>query len=303
VSTTQVDIEEIESTRSEKFLAVVLMAFLLIGTIWFYAKVPAWTDARSSYEQTPAQVQLERQHQDALARNQQIHERLDRAQVEVDLAKDQFDIVVAKGRDSAAAEQAYARAQSEFRSAQSASATSDTQVRELEKKSAAADRANRGGPSDAKLWLLAGIRLSFVVGWLLGSLWLLSELRRRQSRFLPLGFAAVGAGVVTAVVFGVDYITDYIDPMDLGPIVLAAIGAFATVAAFVGLQRYLAQRIPGRRVRRGECPFCGFPVREDALRAGRDHCEGCGRDVVASCASCDSPRRVGTPHCAACGAA
>ena len=31
------------------------------------------------------------------------------------------------------------------------------------------------------------------------------------------------------------------------------------------------------------------------------HCEGCGRDLVAPCARCEAPRRVGTEHCAVCG--
>lgn len=303
MNTTQVDVEEIESTRSEKFLAVALMAFLLIGTIWFYLKVPDWTGVNDSWERTPAQVQVDEERSQAYSENVNLHARLDQADSDLDIAKNQFDIAVAKGRDSTAAERAYQAAQDEFRDAQAATATSDALVRALEKESDQLDRTVHRGPSDAELWTAAGIRLGFVVAWLLGSLRLLSALRRRQSRFLPLGFAAVGAGVITAVVFGVDYITDYIDPMDLGPIVLSAIGAVATVAAFIGLQRYLAQRLPGRRVRRGECPFCGFPVREDALRAGRDHCEGCGRDVIANCASCEAPRRVGTAHCAACGAA
>jgi hypothetical protein len=50
-------------------------------------------------------------------------------------------------------------------------------------------------------------------------------------------------------------------------------------------------------VRKAECPFCGYPVR------GNDHCEGCGRDVIASCARCEQPRRVGSAFCGACGAA
>ena len=52
-----------------------------------------------------------------------------------------------------------------------------------------------------------------------------------------------------------------------------------------------------RRVRKGECPFCGYPV-----RAGGTHCEGCGREVIGDCATCGNERRVGTAHCAACGA-
>jgi hypothetical protein len=69
-----------------------------------------------------------------------------------------------------------------------------------------------------------------------------------------------------------------------------------TLLAFVALQRYLARRIPQSRVRKRECPFCGYPVREN------QRCEGCGREVVASCAKCGSDRRVGTLHCGACGA-
>ena len=91
--------------------------------------------------------------------------------------------------------------------------------------------------------------------------------------------------------------TDYFDPIDLGPLVLSLIGIVATLIAFVVLQRYLAKRLPSRRVRKSECPFCGYPVR------GNTHCEGCGRDVIAPCAQCDAPRRVGAVHCGACGAA
>ena len=69
----------------------------------------------------------------------------------------------------------------------------------------------------------------------------------------------------------------------------------APFLAFVALQRYLAGRVPLRRVRKRECPFCGFPVGEN------EHCEGCGREVVAECATCSQPRRVGTLHCGACG--
>lgn len=96
---------------------------------------------------------------------------------------------------------------------------------------------------------------------------------------------------------GVDYVGDYVRWQDLGPLVLSLAGAAFTLAAFWGLQRYLATRIPQRRVRRGECPFCGYPVR------GNARCEGCGREVVAPCAACTAPRRVGTAHCGACGAA
>jgi hypothetical protein len=79
--------------------------------------------------------------------------------------------------------------------------------------------------------------------------------------------------------------------------VLSLFGIVATIVAFAVLQRHLARRIPIRRVRKSECPFCGYPV-----TAGGVHCEGCGREVVGACSACGSGRRVGTAHCAACGA-
>ena len=98
--------------------------------------------------------------------------------------------------------------------------------------------------SPGRQWSIAGIRLGFIIAWFAASLRLVSVLRKRQSRFLALAFAAAATGVITAVVFATDYITDYIDPLDLGPIVLSVVGAVATVSAFVGLQRWLARRIP-----------------------------------------------------------
>jgi hypothetical protein len=78
--------------------------------------------------------------------------------------------------------------------------------------------------------------------------------------------------------------------------VLSLFGIALTLLAFVALQRYLARRLPLRRVRKRECPFCGYPVR------GNRRCEGCGREVVAGCAACGADRRVGVLHCGACGA-
>jgi hypothetical protein len=94
-----------------------------------------------------------------------------------------------------------------------------------------------------------------------------------------------------------DYATDYIDIGEIGPLALSLTGIVLTLAAFVGLQRYMAKRLPARRVRRRECPFCGYDVRDNA------NCEGCGRRVIGKCSSCSKARRVGTRHCGACGEA
>lgn len=135
-----------------------------------------------------------------------------------------------------------------------------------------------------------------MAGSFIGALALLARLRRRASRYLPLGAALVAASTILAFALAVDYLTDYLEPFDVGLLALAVLGALATLFAFAGLQRYLARRLPLRRVRRRQCPFCGFPI------GGGAHCEGCGREVVSSCAACGGSRRVGSPRCSACGA-
>jgi hypothetical protein len=77
---------------------------------------------------------------------------------------------------------------------------------------------------------------------------------------------------------------------------IAGVGIAATLLVYWGVQRYLIRRIPQRRVKRRQCPFCGYPVGANV------HCEGCGREVVAPCTKCEAPRRVGTAYCGVCGA-
>ena len=121
------------------------------------------------------------------------------------------------------------------------------------------------------------------------------RLRSRNSRYLPAVLALIGAAAVLAVVMAVDYSGDYIAFDDVGPLAISIAGIAMTLVAFVALQRFLAKRVPARRVRRGECAFCGFPLRATA------HCEGCGRAAIAACSSCGQERRVGTARCGNCG--
>ena len=49
---TQVDVEEIQTTKSEKVLAFVLAGFLLVGGLWSYQKVDE--TVRAAIEPAPA---------------------------------------------------------------------------------------------------------------------------------------------------------------------------------------------------------------------------------------------------------
>ena len=217
-----------------------------------------------------------------------------------ELAREAYRTALDAGRAAPGLEAAYVRAQRRLRAAR-------TEVSRAQAEAAAAQPAADAAYRRAADEALAAsrqselvtfvLRLALVLAALALGYWLLVRLRRSGSRYLPVGFAFVGFATLLALVMAGDYVTDYIDVLELGPLVLSLAGVTLTLVVFWWLQRYLARRVPQRRVRKGECPFCGYP-------AGRgEHCEGCGRAVVGECTTCHAPRRVGTFHCAACGAA
>jgi hypothetical protein len=300
---TDVGLDEIEITSTEKLLALVLVVFFLIGGVWAYSKLDDLGD--SAYR--PPETYFTQAERAAVDRADAAEGRLDRASARVERARDELELrreeyrtALDAGRSAPALEAAYrasqrelAAARSQERAARSDAAAARPAAGEAYRR--AGDEAEDATRQSELLTFL--LRLTFVLAALACSYWLLIRLRRTGSRYLAVAFALIGAGAILALVLGGDYLTDYIDVEELGPLVLSAAGVAMTLAAFWWLQRYLARRLPERRVRRGECPFCGYPVR------GGEHCEGCGRRAVAECASCHAPRTVGARHCAACGAA
>jgi hypothetical protein len=298
---THVDVEEIQTTKSEKLLAVVLAGFLLVAGLWTYQKVD--DIVRDTVEPAIA-APADRAAVDRLnAANEALFEAEQAEQAalqQMEIAREAYRTALDANAPSAALERAYEDAQARYEQAQAAVFTAQSDVADAtpaaeaasERMAAEERRANR-------LEALGsfGVRLLLVLATLAGAYALLGRLRTKGSRYLPLGLAAVGFAAILALVMAGDYVTDYVDPLEFGPLVLAAVGVGLTVLAFVALQRYLEKRIPLRRVRKGECPFCGFPGR------GGAHCEGCGRTVLAECAACSAPRRVGAHHCGACGSA
>jgi hypothetical protein len=301
---TRVDVEEIRTTKGEQLLAVVLAAFLLIGGIWVYVKIDDAVRTSSppdvSYRGTPAE-------QAAVNRLEAAQGRLDRAQRGAAAARDNLELrreayrtALDANRPAAQLERAYNRAQARLIRARRELASAQRDVAAARPAAVAAQRniaEVQTGRVERRELLAFVFRALFAIASLAFAYWFLAYLRRRRSRYYPLGMAVVGAAAILAFAGAADYLTDYFDPIDLGPLVLSLFGIAATLIAFAVLQRYLAKRLPARRVRHRECPFCGYPVR------GNEHCEGCGRDVVAPCARCSEPRRVGALHCGACGAA
>ena len=294
-----VDVEKIQTTRSEKALAVVLAVFLLIGAGWVYEQLG--DAARGTFE-----ARVEAEDRAAVAR-------LDVAEIRVlrggcggaasvhgaVTAREAYRTALDADEPAQDLRRAYERRQRDVIAAEAARNAADADADAVRPAAlAAADRiaTEEQRAHDRGALLAFVLRLAALVALLAAGLWLLGRLRRAGSRWLPVAFAPVGAATVLALFLAGDYVSDYLDPLDFGPLVISLVGIVLTLVGFAALQRYLARRIPARRVRKGECPFCGYP-------AGRgDHCEGCGRNVVADCATCAGPRRVGTLHCRACGA-
>jgi hypothetical protein len=300
--TTRVEVEDIQTTKSEKLLAVVLAIFLLIGGVWTYQRIDdevrdavGVENVRPSPKDQAAFQRLEDARTNLIAATQGQAAARDN----LELRREAYRTALDAGRSAPALERAYEQAQARFRGAQRQAATARRAVADaLPAANRADDRlaAEQERRQDRRDLFTFLLRFALVAASLAFGYWLIARLRRRGSRYFTVAVAVVAYAAIFALVLAIDYITDYVDPLDLGPLVLSLFGIAVTLLAFAVLQRYLAHRIPLSRVRRQECPFCGYPVR------GNRRCEGCGREVVASCAACGSDRRVGVVHCGACGA-
>ena len=297
-----VDAEQIETTRSEKALAVVLAVFILVGGLWAYFNLddvdrPATRIDRAG---SPADRAAIDQNADARREVRAAGRAVAGARNDLELAREAFRTALDAGRPSEALGRAFDQAQRSLNTATQDLRAAKVQVRATGPEAAAAETRARQVRDDQRRdheRLVFALRLALVLLMLGCGYVLLSVMRVSQSRYLPLALALIGAAAALALVMAIDYTEERIDIEQTGPLVLSLAGIALTVVAFVSLQRYVARRVPLRRVRRHECPFCGFPTRDNA------NCEGCGRRVVGKCSTCDQPRRVGTAHCGACGSA
>ena len=299
--TRTVDIEQLESTKSEKLLALVLAVFLLIGGIWAYQEIDDRVRAALPVrEPTPVEQQAIGRLTEAQQRRFEAEQAVQRTRQELELRREAYRTALDAGEPAAALRLRYRTAERAYESAQSARAAA-TRAEAAARPSAAAaqrrldrDAEQRRDRQELVVFLL---RVGAALVFLLAAYLLLTRLRDSGSRWFPLAGSAVLFSTVYAFVVAVDYLTDYFDPFDAGILLLALLGAGATLVAFWLLQRYLARRLPVRRVRRRQCPYCGFPAGD------HERCEGCGRVVQAPCTHCAVPRRVGAPFCGSCGQA
>jgi hypothetical protein len=304
--------EEIGTSGAEKILAAVLAVFIAMGAIWGYVKLDevALKDSTSSY--LPDRKLVDREEFAAIERHREAVRSVAAARSDhraatrnLELRREAYRTSLDAGEPSAALRAEYESARlrlssvsRELAGAVTVAAQTRPEAVKAQKqlsvaRPAAAERADDDRAHHDRIVFL--LRLGLLALMLAGAYRLLSRLRSRNSRYLPAALAWIGATAILACVMAADYTDSYIEFHEVGPLAISIVGIALTLIAFVALQRFLAKRVPIRRVRRGECPFCGFPLR------GKPHCEGCGRTVVASCSSCQQDRRVGTARCGACG--
>jgi hypothetical protein len=296
--TTRVPVEEIEVSIGEKVLAVMLAVFISVGAIWAYVRID---DIGSvTVQPTSAEQAAVKANEAAGSAHLRAQRRVGAAYNEVARTREAYRTALDARSPAAALERDYVGAEATLDDAKRSLADARAEVSET---TPAAERVesrlsqkrdSEQTRHDRQAFLL---RLALLAAMLGSSYYLLARLRRRRSRYLPAIYAWIGASGVLAIVMAGDYTGNYVEFSEAGPLAISLAGIGLTLAAFVALQRYLVRRVPARRVRKGECPFCGFPIRSG------HHCEGCGRVVVSECSRCHEPRRVGAGHCAACGKA
>jgi hypothetical protein len=302
---------EIETSASEKVLAVVLAIFIVIGASWAYEKLDEVAQPDISLHQPNAalrdsgeMVAIER-HREATGAAREARREHDAATRQLVIRREAYRTALDAGEPSAALQAEYEAARARFVStarelkaanaveARTEPAATEAEAQTIERREdIGAERDDEEAQHDRIVFLL---RLALLVGMLAASYRLLIRLRSRNSRYLPAALALIGATAVLAISMAADYTGSYLEFDEVGPLAISIAGIALTLAAFVALQRFLAKRVPARRVRRGECAFCGFPLR------GTAHCEGCGRAAIATCSNCGQERRVGTPRCGNCG--
>jgi hypothetical protein len=302
---------EVETSTAEKVLAFVLAIFIAIGAFWTYDKLDGVAEPETSLHRPNAAL-LDRgemaaidHHRWATGAARDARREHGAATRQLEIRREAYRTALDAGEPSTALRAEYEAARARFVSAsrelktataieaRTEPAAAEAEAQAIERREdVGAERDDEETKHDRIVFLL---RLALLILMLAASYRLLLRLRSRNSRYIPAALALIGATAVLAIAMAGDYTGSYIEFDEVGPLAISIAGIALTLAAFIALQRFLVKRVPARRVRRGECPFCGFPQR------GTPHCEGCGRPAVANCSSCQRDRRVGTPRCGFCG--
>jgi len=319
-----VDADEVtltESSRAEKVLAAGMVVFMLLGGLWVLARLSAiprppdyqvladrfgLPEAEKAYRQAENSLW---HAESVLAERAARVEELRRA---YEFRREEYRTVLDRGVDDPVRRREFEAARESLLQAETnrdaAAAVRDRAREALSEPEAtyrqrqalfqaAYDQARRR----RELALLA-LRFGYALPVFAASFAVWQRLRRRQSRYLILGTAGLAFATIQLAalvgMYGWHWLRGF---TQLG---VSVAGTAATAAGLVAVRRYLAapERIARVRLRRGQCPQCGFPRPAALSPAAWAYCPDCGSALSAPCGACGRPRPVGAGYCPACGA-
>jgi hypothetical protein len=322
------EIDEVESSRVEKLLALGLVVFLLVGGFWIMDRLgslpprPDWTGISAAQGLPEAERELrvvEVDYQRGVEAVIQAQQTLDRARAEYEFRREEYRVALERDLASpelAAAHQrakeAFEKAQGEFEVAETVASTLQARLagpREtFERLQRAVGEAAKRAEDRYQLAIFA-LRFGYALPLFGLSVWLWLGLRRRRARHLILATSFMGFAGIQAVGLVGQY--GWYVLRDIGPIALSAAGSAVCIAGLVAVRRWAtsAKRLATSRLRRSQCPYCGFPLNPGLLAAGQVggaggpawHCPGCGRGLASTCAHCGQAGLAETPYCRHCG--
>ena len=207
-----VDVDEMQTTRGEKLLSLVLAVFLLIGGIWAYDKL---ADEQRPYEPEYTRAERAAITQHSKARKHSLRRaRRGRAGAprQLELAREEYRTALDADLPAHRLAAQYRREQREFRDAEA------TLTRAQERERTArppADAARRRGYAEADderradEWLAFGLRLVLLLALLAASFYAFTK--ARGSRYVAVASSGLMAATALAAIMAFDYIENYVE--------------------------------------------------------------------------------------------
>lgn len=312
--TTPPEAVEAETSRAEKLLAFGLVVFLLIGGFWVMERLGS-VPGRPDYQAIsaavgvpavePAYRQASADYERAAAATDEALRAMDQARSDYEFRREEYRVALERGLDDPALAAAHEEARVAYETARLRYELADAARAALQQRLADAQSAYDEATGRLTKALEAaenryqlivfGLRFGYALPLFAASVWLWLVVRRRAGRNLLLATAFMSFAGVQAVGLVGQY--GWYLLRDVGPIALSVSGSAVCVAGLVALRRWVQspRRVHTARLRRGQCPYCGFP-----LGAGTAFCAGCGRKLVEPCPKCGKdnvPRSLFCRHC------
>lgn len=309
------ELEQVDLTRAEKVLALGLVLFLLVGGLWIMSRlgrIPPRPDYNAFFfrYEIPALEQEVGVLRQALTQAEQAHqqaiEEVNRRGAEYEFRREEYRTSLDAGVDDPKKKQAYQGAEAALQEAKSQEAAArsvlDQRRAALEgpaaRLDAARNRAQRDWDAaqrryDLRVFLL---RLAYVLPVLVASLAGWQALRRRRNQFLVIATSFLAFSILQAL--GLLGVYAWSVFRHVAQLVVSIAGTAVTITGLVILRRYVfnPDRIARARLRRRQCPECGYPVQSDY-----EFCPDCGAQLASACPNCRRPRPRGLAVCPHCG--